>query len=914
MSAASPAPVGAPLSAEGRGFFSQVEDFLNRHQGALQGLVLFYIALLSFMALSPILFIDNAVFPVDGSAYMKQVSYLVQFFQGQLTMDQVAEYSNIRSVVYQYPVALMAWALEIYSPQFYILCYWLLYVLPVPFFIWRLAVLVQGKLNWYATLLPLVFFLDPAMYILSLYGFFTETPSLSLCFMSFVLAYEGLVKSPPRLRKILLLAGASLLLAAGLTSRLHSSLPVVAPAYGLLLLWALWPLSKATWKNIFLFALFFVGATALIALELRVWDTLQFAWALSTSLDNSIWRFGNGGAEFGVENVYTQRLAFYSVSTLLMFMGLILVGFFTGIKPRTHRDWALALIVIGLAVYQIILWTITLPFNPRYLFSLLFFGMVFVIFQQPATARLRLAAGFVILLFGFNSLASFLPPSAPSWLSFVRNTRAYLGDQAGVGKMYSENVRFFSHKDYRMPFPEIFESLAKVHQRYADEIDSVRAPAYQLAYFSGLKTKLPMVFFYTYLDAHWLSDVNVAQLRDKIWQPLTYISEMRVDEIYLDHFTRNMQGLMSANAIISRGSRKDQRPFGEEGWLENSIDLILQNPDMAQKHGLKLENDFVVQSLMPENRLEVLDTINLYTVTNRTLWRDFLRKQICETQHQASQQRPELLPDLCTSITGLSALPKKLGKLSPNENNMAVDVALYRTKPSGDLKLGAKLKDPDFEKVLGVYVHFVDYSKQCPFMVHDFRFTQSFADVALADIDEAKVEAITRCQYEIAVGIDHLVLGPDLFSQIEYLKRYTSRMAKDIYGNDCLEPGAERTIALPVCTRPLEQNIRLVEGFSQYGMLMEMTEDSIDAAGSIGPDKSANNPLMITLQPIEGAPDDCTKLEKPFAIQDKNPNFAYASISLEEAALLKRCMMEGGMANREDEETAEKSPAKRRKR
>lgn len=721
-----------------------VSAFLDRQAPTIKNGTFLYVLVFVLLSLAPVLFVERQAYPPDSAFFMSQVNHVIDAFRGEITWRQAAVIGVERPFVFQIPIAIVAMAVDIYSPDFYLLMYWLFYVVPVPFLIWRLCVVQGGKLDWYTSLLPLIFFADPAMSRLAGAAFFTEVPAFTLCFASFVFAYEVFTKKTVSsfALKIVL---AAFLFVVGVASRPHTSLVTIVPAYGLFLLWAVWPLTREMWKKIAIYAGLVIMLGAVIAYATKLWIPMANSFSLAAAFKDTIWKYGNGAVEMGVSNVYGMRFGYYSLVTFVSFLALTLVSLLH--IEKSKKGLALFLIFIGLTIYQILLWTFTLPINPRYTTLFVFFGIIFVALSPIAVAWRKFIAAGIIVLFALDGLWHMLPPTAgPAPLNMARMDLEKMATPHR--SMWDSSLYSHMESNYDIPYRELGAAIDNYRTRHG--LPQVRF--FYVEPYGGRLRNIGLRFMFV---THRYSDPHFYALQGKINFLSDYISEMRNPDIYVDFSKRHLSGMTTADVVMLSDPKGRAIPAYVMGWFEDALLKDVFARKETRSIGLEKIQDFYVRDRLAN--YAPVEHAGLFAIVDRVAWQSYVRRFACKPEYGKFSM------GYCHARVAVKTSPGSL-----DGETMAKKITLYREGSDGGHVLGVTLRDIDPRSIRRIFVHFVG-NETCPFVGYDFDTTDIVGMESFRPIDDDTFQKILRCNYKIRTGVWDL-LDHQEFSHKEYKK------------------------------------------------------------------------------------------------------------------------------------------------
>jgi hypothetical protein len=771
--------IGRGLRARTGGFCARADRFLERHKSAVRWSVIAYLVLLTGLAFSPIFFVEGAPYSPDSGHFLNQVNWMVEAFRGEISWRQAAINGYERTFIYQLPIGLVAALVRVYSPHFYLLLYWLFYVLPLPFLVWRLATLRAGKRDWYITLLPLVVFADPMLLRLATFGFFTEVPCITMVFASFVFSYELVTARTVRFASIKY-ALAALLLAAGLLSRLHTAIPIFFPAYGLYLLWAAWPLTGEKIKRLALLAGLCALAGILVIAIGKIWHPFLYAMNVAASFSTGFWKYGNSGVEMGLDYLYPRRFAYYGLGIPLSFAALFLVSLMH-LPGSTRREKVLAGILAFLTLFQTLLWTLTLPINPRYLTGFAFFALIYIALKPMTSCVLRCLSGIVICTFALDGLYAHLPTSTfkqSPLMTFRQDGQAKL-----LGQRNGWNAPLYAHTKSRYAIP--IRDIAAAMDGFQ------RTNDYRGLRFFALTpqdTFISDVGIRFWLLSHRLSDPHAFALQRAI-QTSSYTPEFRVPELYANALGGNVSGLATADLVIApmRGSSIPADDY-KKRWFELAVLNELHNDAAAEKLGLKLLTNLHVFDR--DQKMASVETIKLYEVKNGATWSAYVRKAACASPHANA------ITELCQEYE-----PTKITLGNLEADSMGKNILISKSKTGDAYALGVKLVVPDYRRFLEIYVHFMP-NDRCPFRAIDFGSFFVENGAAWQNISRSEIDQIVACNYTIKVGARPVDIDADVFSAGAYNLEAHRKEIPEIFAANC--PKQSSSQAQRSACRPAE--------------------------------------------------------------------------------------------------------------
>lgn len=690
-----------------------------------------YIALFSLLSLAPIIFVESKAFPPDSSHFLNQVNLVIEALNGQIDWFEVAKFSYERTFIFQVPIALTANWIKIFSPHFYLLLYWLFYVVPIPFLWWRFCSKTQGQLGFYNSFLPLIFFADPTLHRLAAFGFFTEVPSITLSFASFVLAYE--IFSDKSSNKFFLKTSlATFLLCAGLLCRMHTAIMVILPAYAVFLTWVIWPISPQNKSRLKLFLIIFGFFLIIFFLLFKIWVPLTYSLSLAANFDDSVWKYGASGVEYGVENIYWSRFKYYFLCSLTGFFVMIFVCFIHSLRSQNNKEKSLIWILLALIFYQIFLWTYTLPINSRYITNIVFFGLIFLGLKSMKSRVLKILSSTIIGIFLVAGVYDLLPAATEK--KGLNDMRLRLEQRFLNHVDNSWNYPLYSHSASNLIIPnrEVFVAIDQYLQHSPKDYPKL----FTLTPYNSFIRFVNLVSF----RASWRkSDQHIDANKNLIIAP-SYSPEMSLREIYLEHLRRYIiAGMINSDLILATNPNSVSQEKYSKDWPETEILDILFKTESAEKFGLiELDNFYVVDRF---DNYKKGEHARLYEVRNQQKWRDFALTKICSSGFGSE------IIEYC----GFENLTKI--KLAVDQNSYAKSLSIYSDKTNQKHVFAVQLHDPDFSKFEKVHLHFLA-NKKCGFFAYDFSPLNVKNGEAIVVIKTESVQKIERCSYQnIRIGV-----------------------------------------------------------------------------------------------------------------------------------------------------------------
>ncbi len=692
---------------------------------------IFYIIVFSVLSLAPIFFVESKAYPPDSSHFLNQVNLVIEAINGKITWFEVVKLSYERTYVFQVPIALTANWIKIFSPHFYLLLYWLFYVIPIPFLWWRFCLKAQGELSFYNSFLPLIFFADPTLHRLAAFGFFTEVPSITLSFASFVLAYEIFSDQSSKKFFIKTLV-AAFLLCAGVLCRMHTAIMIILPAYAAFLAWVIWPISDQNKSRLKLFAVVFGVLFIVFFLIFKIWAPFFYSLSLAANFGDSIWKYGNNAIEYGLESVYWPRFKYYFLCSFSSFFVMAFVCFAHFLKSKNRKEKSLIWIFLALIVYQTVLWALTLPINSRYITNFAFFGLIFLALKPLQTLSLKILSSAIIGVFLIAGIYDLLPATVAN--KGLNDLRLRFEQRLLAHSDNSWNYPLYSHSASNLIIPnrEIFAAVDKYLERSPKQYPKffTLTPYRSLINFVNL----------TSFRATWRKGDSHVEARENLMFTSSYVPEMLVKEFYLDGLRFfNIGGMINSDLILATNPNSVVVDDYAKNWPETEILNELFRARSVENIGLvELDNFYVIDRL---NNNKKSEHVRLYEVSDRQKWRKFVLNKICSSPFGSK------IIEYC----GFKNLEKN--ELVVDQKSLAKSLSIYSNKAEQSFVFAVKLNDPDSSKFQKIHLHFMPNQK-CKFISYNFFSWNVVNGEVIVVASPEIVQKIERCSYQnIRVGV-----------------------------------------------------------------------------------------------------------------------------------------------------------------
>lgn len=711
----------------------------------LPGLLLWVFAgLMSLTILGRILFDQGVPYAPDPSAFFKMTSDVAEAMAGHLSWSEMLRQTAERTVTYMFPVAILAALTGFRSPEFYMTVGWLLYVLPLPFLYLSLVRAFRAPAVVDYAMAALFLAITPLLNLGVLY--FTDVPSLTIAFAGLVCLAHGLNRA-----SIWRMSLGFFLLAMAVTVRITNVVPYFMAM--LLLSWLMWSRVKAVWAEIVKAIAIAISATLLAEAVFRFDISFVYLWQSDQKLESSIWKYGTGNSEYGIENLFAFRFWRF-LATAVLWLPLFIIIHTTGLfaghvripgESESRRPWFAIAALMGLIIFCA--YTAKLqPLNPRYVMpALLLIAPVLAATALPKQASTLMAA--LCFLFCADTLYYHWGrqgQAAP--LSITLTRLAYTIDS--VDALWTKPIGLHAGRDKIDITPNLVNALLAAGAEDRPVSIGVLALDGQLFREEYLR------FYLTYMSPTMEAYRNIWIAG---WHPF---SEFGVREIYNKFVPQNAMAFANADFIVVP-TDEDRPRLNASFWVEKDlVGDVRRAAQKGQDATLGLANVATLTGAFRDQTKDIAIRYNLYEVVDSRAWASAVKKRFC-------------------AIRGIGDAIFSLwcGTISPEGESRNIPVSPVALASSASIIESAQgpilkldLKWPPKSGFSRIYVHFLPQpspSGNCPFFTADHDPLEKTSDEDYTALPIERLPSIRSCQYVLNVGARVDAIARDIFDASE---------------------------------------------------------------------------------------------------------------------------------------------------
>lgn len=696
---------------------------------------------MSLAVLGRILFDQGAPYAPDPGAFFKFTSDLADALLGDLSWFDVLRQTGERTLTYMLPVAVVAALTGFRTPEFYMAVAWTLYVLPLPFLYLLLVRAFRPPAIVDYAVAALFLAITPLLNLGVLY--FTDVPGLTIALAGLACLAHGL--NGPSIWRM---SFGFFLLAMATSVRIMNAVPYFMSM--VLLAWLMWPLVAAAHREVLKAIALAIGASLVAEAILRFDIPIVYMWRLNSEFGNTIWKYGSGSTEYGIENLFSFRFRTFIVAAVVWFLPFLVI-LTTGIasgrvivpgEPERRRPWLSIAALIGFLLFcaynAIIMFA-----NDRYVVP----ALLILVPILCATAIPK-AVGSVLTILSVLFCADALyyhwgRHGQPAPLSTA---------MSGIGLGWMAPIGPTAFRDVIDVTPSVVNALLAAGATKGPVSVEVLAPSNPLFDTNSLSL---------YLRYMAPTSEVFAGVQKNIRIVTTQAGEFSIPEIYSLYAARNM--LAFANADFIFVPIDDDRPFPYTSfWKETT--LLAEVRQVAEQKREAVIGLAQVAALMGGFREKAGDVpirYKLFKVTDSLAWSSVVRKHFCVLQG---------INDPLFSIwCGKFSLAGETHDIAVVPTSLASSASIIERPEGAVLKL--ELKWPPKSGFSRIYVHFVPQLpayEACPFFVVDHDVTEkgSLEDYTVFPVE--RLINIRQCKYVVNVGVRADALARNINNASEF--------------------------------------------------------------------------------------------------------------------------------------------------
>jgi len=714
-------------------------DKLKEHNYLL-ALLLIFSGVMTTVVLGRILFDTGAPYAPDPGAFFRITSNLADAITGHQSWKAVLSTTGERTVIMMVPPALLGVLSGYRTPEFYMAVAWFIYVLPLPFLYLSLVKSFRKLSILDFAIAALFISTTPILNLGTLY--FTDVPGLTMAIAGLACLSHGIKQSSKWN-----MALGFFLLAMGVLVRLPNAVPFFMAM--LLVLWLRHREIKYSYKLVIQSIVIAIIATILTGVAFRFDLPIVYAYKLNASWDQTIWKYGNGNLEFGVQNILLFRLKKFAESTiwmLLPFVLLLALSFPLGRTTSSHSSKSLHLKYAFATLLSVVLYCVIASkimfYNGRYIIPVLAIMIPYLAWVSFSNRTAKIIAALSIvfsldtMLFHVGTVGIKTPISStlkklnPGWM-------------APIGLTAKRNIH--------SPVGEISNALlaagADSHPVYVEFL-TLQSPLLMDVYFK---------FYLKYMgptDSMWsLADKN-------IHIDGQHNGEMRVSEIYNRYALNNARAYVNADFIVL--SRNNSLvPDYVKNWPEYGL-----HNDLNEKSKGSGQSFFGLQQIS-EAKAWIkgpFDDTNTKYVLYKVVDRDLFVRQVKEHFCQLKGINDPLFHYWCKRDTSSETIME----IPVDKNTMASSVSVLQNGTNPIIKVMLKWK-PE-EGFSRVFAHFIPAKKSsdCQFFTVDHPIWQKDETADFAVFPSKKIRNIKTCDYIAKIGVMSIKDNKNIFSEKEF--------------------------------------------------------------------------------------------------------------------------------------------------